>query len=97
MNSPVFKGIRNLLPLLLLTGCAQMQVQPSDMAIEYQFLDSSDAIYEACGSPAEACARVVGNACIITLPKVHWDQHLVHEMRHCFGSVHAPSVAMNEW
>ena len=34
---------------------------------------------------------------IITLPKTHWDQHLVHEMRHCFGEVHAPAVAVSGW
>lgn len=82
---------------VLLVGCTQVQVPPTDMAIEYQFLDSSDEIYDACGARAEACARIVGNSCIITLPKTHWDQHLVHEMRHCFGEIHSPAVALSSW
>jgi hypothetical protein len=96
MFTKACKLIRFSLPLLV-AGCAQVQVAPSNMAIEYQFLDSSDEIYEACGTRAEACARIVGNNCVITLPKTHWDQHLVHEMRHCFGEVHAPSVALSNW
>lgn len=96
MSGKTYKLLIASLPLLL-AACSQVQVSPTDMAIEYQFLESSDEIYEACGRRAEACARVVGKNCIVTLPKTHWDQHLVHEMRHCFGSVHAPTVAVSDW
>ena len=82
---------------LVMAGCAQVQVEPTDMAIEYQFLDSADEIFDACGQRAQACARIVGDSCIITLPKVHWDQHLIHEMRHCFGETHPPTVAVSGW
>ena len=84
--------------LLALGGCGAIQVQPTNMAIEYQFLDSADEIYNACGhQSAQACARVVGNTCLITLPRTYWERHLVHEMQHCFGVRDAPTVAMSDW
>jgi hypothetical protein len=84
--------------LLALGGCGATQIQPTDMAIEYRFLDSSDEIYNACGrQSAEACARVVGNTCLITLPRMFWQRHLVHEMKHCFGRRDAPAIAMSDW
>jgi hypothetical protein len=84
--------------LLSLGGCGATQIQPTNMAIEYQFLESSDEIYSACGRrSAEACARVVGNTCLITLPKTYWQRHLVHEMKHCFGGHDAPTIAMSGW
>lgn len=66
-------------------GCDSLSSQPEEMHIQYEFVDSSAGMVEACGNEAGACAHLVDNVCVVVLPLDVADKTLSSEMNPCGG------------